>query len=158
LLTLMKGLPQAYNRDMQEDKECIFDSHDTVYASITILSELIAHTHFNQSRLMDSTQKGYMEATALAEYLVKKGITFRDAHHIVGRIVRQAESATLTLAELALEAMQHICPQIDKGVYEVLTCEKILDKINSTGGSGRNEIQNQLKYWDDRLQGSDPAG
>ena len=158
LLTLMKGLPQAYNRDMQEDKECIFDSHDTVYASIKILSELVAHTHFNQSRLMDSTRKGYMEATALAEYLVKKGITFRDAHHIVGRIVRQAESATLTLAELALDAMQHICPQIDKGVYEVLTCEKILDKINSTGGSGRNEIQNQLKYWDDRLQGSDPAG
>jgi argininosuccinate lyase len=96
LLTLMKGLPQAYNRDMQEDKECIFDSHDTVYASVKILRELIAHTHFNESRLLDSTQKGYMEATALAEYLVKKGITFRDAHHIVGRIVRQAESATLT--------------------------------------------------------------
>ena len=90
LLTLMKGLPQAYNRDMQEDKECIFDSHDTVNASVKILRELVAHTHFNESRLLDSTQKGYMEATALAEYLVKKGVAFRDAHHIVGRIVRQA--------------------------------------------------------------------
>jgi argininosuccinate lyase len=158
LLTLMKGLPQAYNRDMQEDKECIFDSHDTVYASVNILRELVAHTRFNESRLLDSTQKGYMEATALAEYLVKKGINFRDAHHIVGRIVRQAESATRSLAELELEALQHICPQIDKSVYEVLTCENILNKIDSPGGSGRNEIQNQLKYWDDRLQGSKPAG
>jgi argininosuccinate lyase len=154
----MKGLPQAYNRDMQEDKECIFDSQDTVYTSVKILCELVAHTHFNETRLLDSTQKGYMEATALAEYLVKRGITFRDAHHIVGRIVRQAESATLTLAELELEAMQRICPQIDKAVYEVLTCEKILNKIDSTGGSGRNEIQNQLKYWDDRLLESDTAG
>ena len=158
LLTLMKGLPQAYNRDMQEDKECIFDSHDTVYASVNILRELVAHTRFNETRLLDSTRKGYMEATALAEYLVKKGISFRDAHHIVGRIVSQAESATRTLAELELGTLQHICPQIDKTVYEVLTCENILNKIDSPGGSGRNEIQNQLKYWDDRLQGSTPAG
>jgi argininosuccinate lyase len=158
LLTLMKGLPQAYNRDMQEDRVCIFDSHDTIYASVKILCELVAHTHFNESRLLDSTRKGYMEATALAEFLVKKGIAFREAHHIVGQIVRQAEGAALTLAELKLEAMQHICPQIDNGVYEVLTCDKILDKIGSTGGSGRKEIQNQLKYWSNRLQGFDPAG
>jgi argininosuccinate lyase len=158
LLTLMKGLPQAYNRDMQEDKERIFDAHDTVYTSVQILCELVAHTRFNEARLLDSTRKGYMEATALAEYLVKKGIAFREAHHMVGRIVRQAESASLDLAELELESLQQICPNIDKSIYEVLTCEKILNHMSSAGGSGRDQIQNQLDYWDDRLQRSDPAG
>jgi argininosuccinate lyase len=154
----MKGLPQAYNRDMQEDKERIFDAHDTVYTSVQILSELVGHTRFNKARLLDSIRKGYMEATALAEYLVKKGIAFREAHHMVGRIVRLAESASLGLAELELETLQQICPQIDQRVYEVLTCENILDHVSSAGGSGRDEIQNQLNYWDDRLQRSDPAG
>jgi argininosuccinate lyase len=146
-------MPQKKNPDVHE-----LLRGDTIYASVKILCELVAHTHFNESRLLDSTRKGYMEATALAEFLVKKGIAFREAHHIVGQIVRQAEGAALTLAELKLEAMQHICPQIDNGVYEVLTCDKILDKIGSTGGSGRKEIQNQLKYWSNRLQGFDPAG
>ena len=158
LLTLMKGLPQAYNRDMQEDKECIFDAHDTVYTSVQILSELVTHTYFDASRLLDSTRKGYMEATALAEYLVKKGIAFREAHHIVGRIVRQAENDSLALAEMELEDLQHICPEIDKSVYELLTCEKILNHVRSTGGSGRDEIQKLLNYSDDRLQNSDLAG
>ncbi len=155
LLTLMKGLPQAYNRDMQEDKTLIFDSHDTVYASVRMLGELVTHTRFNESRLQDSSQKGYMEATALAEYLVKKGVAFRDAHHEVGRMVRQAESAACTLAELKLEDMQRICPQIDQAVYGVLRSKKILDTAGSAGGSSRQEIQNRLRYWRRRLKRSD---
>jgi argininosuccinate lyase len=151
LLTLMKGLPQAYNRDMQEDKKPIFDAHDTVAASVRILTELVAHTHFNESRLFDSAQKGFMEATALAEYLVARGVFFRDAHHIVGEIVRIAEAGSQTLAELDLGVMQKVHPKIEEDVYSVLSSEKIPDQVASTGGTGRREIQKNLAYWEVRL-------
>ena len=151
LLTLMKGLPQAYNRDLQEDKERIFDAHDTVSASVRILAELIIHTHFNERRLLDSTQKGFMEATALAEYLVVRGVFFRDAHHIVGEIVRIAEAGGKTLAELDLAALKRVYPKIDEDVYSVLSCEKIPDQVTSTGGTGRDEIRKNLAYWEMRL-------
>jgi argininosuccinate lyase len=151
LLTLMKGLPQAYNRDMQEDKERIFDAHDTVFASVSILSELIEHTHFNKERLLDSTRKGFMEATALAEYLVARGIFFRDAHHIAGTIVKMAETGQKTLAELSLSALKTVCPEIEADVYSVLSCDKILDQVTSRGGTGRVEIRNNLSFWEKRL-------
>jgi argininosuccinate lyase len=151
LLTLMKGLPQAYNRDMQEDKERIFDAHDTVFASVSILTELIAHTHFNQGRLLDSTQKGFMEATALAEHLVAKGVFFRDAHHVAGELVRLAESEKKTLAALTLADMRKVSPAIDSDVFAVLSCEKILDRVSSAGGTGWAEIKTNLNYWEKRL-------
>jgi argininosuccinate lyase len=151
LLTLMKGLPQAYNRDMQEDKERIFDAHDTVSTSVQILAELACHTHFNESRLIDSTHKGFMEATALVEYLVARGIFFRDAHHIVGEIVQIAEADGKMLFELELAVMQQICPKIDEDVYLVLSCEKIPDRVVSLGGTGRGEIKKNLAYWEMRL-------
>jgi argininosuccinate lyase len=151
LLTLMKGLPQAYNRDMQEDKERIFDAHDTVFASVSILTELIAHTHFNRERLLDSTRKGFMEATALAEYLVARGIFFRDAHHIAGNIVKMAETGQRTLAELELSALKRVCPEIDADVFSVLSCDKILGQVVSEGGTGRAEIRKNLTYWEQRL-------
>jgi argininosuccinate lyase len=151
LLTLMKGLPQAYNRDMQEDKERIFDAHDTVFASVSILTELIAHTHFNKDRLVDSTRKGFMEATALAEYLVARGIFFRDAHHIAGQIVKMAETSQKILAALDLAALKTICPEIDADVFSVLSCDKILDQVASAGGTGRAEIRKNLTFWENRL-------
>jgi argininosuccinate lyase len=154
LLTLMKGLPQAYNRDLQEDKERIFDAHDTVSASVNILTELVTHTHFNKKRLLESTQKGFMEATALTEYLVARGVLFRDAHRIVGEIVRMAETRHKTLAEFDLTAMKRICPKIDEDVYSVLSCDKIPDQVVSMGGTGRGEIQKNLAYWQKRLTNS----
>lgn len=152
LLTLMKGLPQAYNRDMQEDKERIFDSFDTVAASVSILTEVIDHTHFNKKRLEDSCRKGFMEATALAEYLVLKGVYFRDAHHIVGTIVKLAEDAECALADLSLESMREVCEAIEKDVYAVLTCEAILSKIRSLGGTGRASIKRNLTFWSKKLR------
>ena len=151
LLTLMKGLPQAYNRDMQEDKERIFDSFDTVSASVSILTEVINHTHFVKKRLEDSCRKGFMEATALAEYLVLKGVYFRDAHHIVGTIVKLAEDASCALVDLELEAMQAISDAIEKDVYTVLTCENILAKIKSFGGTGKASIKRNIAFWNKKL-------
>jgi argininosuccinate lyase len=154
LLTLIKGLPQAYNRDLQEDKELIFDAHDTVLASLSILAELVGHTHFNEKRLLDSTAKGFMEATALAEYLVARGIFFRDAHHISGEIVRMAETEGKTLAQLDLGAMQRLCPKIERDVFSVLSCEAILDQVKSAGSTGRAQMRSALAFWHGRL---DPA-
>ncbi len=152
LLTLTKGLPQAYNRDLQEDKERIFDAHDTVSASVAILKEVVDHTHFNQERLLDSTRKGFMEATALAEYLVAKGVFFRDAHHIVGEIVRMAEQAGRPLAEVPLSDMQTVSPEIGADVESILSCEKILEKVSSQGGTGFNEIEKNLAFWKNILK------
>lgn len=152
LLTLMKGLPQAYNRDMQEDKERIFDAHDTVAASVAILTELVAHTRFNKTRLLESTRMGFMEATALAEYLVARGVFFRDAHRIVGEIVQIAEQTGKTLSELPFSDMQAISPEIGEDVAEVLSCEKILGKVDSEGGTGNREIEKNIVYWKNRLK------
>jgi argininosuccinate lyase len=151
LLTLMKGLPQAYNRDLQEDKERIFDSHDTVFASVSILTELIAHTHFNIDRLLDSTKKGFMEATALAEYLVSRGVYFRDAHHFAGELVRIAEAGQKTLSQLDLTTLKQVCPQIEADVADVLSCEKILKRVVSAGSTGYTEIEKNIAYWKKHL-------
>jgi argininosuccinate lyase len=150
-LTLTKGLPQAYNRDLQEDKERIFDAHDTAAASVAILTELASHTHFNRDRLLDSTRKGFMEATALAEYLVAKGVFFRDAHHIVGEIVRLAEQTGKSLAEVPLSDMQAVSPEIGEDAEAVLSCEKILEKVASEGGTGNVEVKKNIAFWKDKL-------
>jgi argininosuccinate lyase len=152
LLSLMKGLPQAYNKDMQEDKERIFDAHDTVTASLAILMELIAHTRFNEARMLESTRMGFMEATAMAEYLVARGVFFRDAHHIVGEIVKLSEQTGNTLAELPLSDMQAISPEIGEDVAEVLSCEKILEKVLSEGGTGNREVERNIAYWKNKLE------
>jgi argininosuccinate lyase len=156
LLTLTKGLPQAYNRDLQEDKERIFDAHDTAAASVGILTELVDHTHFSRDRLLDSTRKGFMEATALAEYLVAKGIFFRDAHHIVGEIVRLAEQSEKSLAEVPLSDMQGVSPEIGEDVKTVLSCEKILEQVDSEGGTGNREIEKNLAFWAEKLKAKSP--
>jgi argininosuccinate lyase/amino-acid N-acetyltransferase len=95
-----------------------------------------------------------MEATAFAEYLVARGIVFRDAHHIVGEIVQRAEAGGKTLAELDLEVMKQVCSKIDKDIYSLLSCEKIPDQVVSIGGTGREEIRKNLAYWEARLPDS----
>jgi len=154
LLTLTKGLPQAYNRDLQEDKERVFDAHDTAAASVAILTELVGHTHFSRARLLDSTRKGFMEATALAEYLVARGIFFRDAHHIAGEIVRLAETSGKSLADVPISDMKALSPAIGEDVADVLTCEKILEKVASEGGTGNLEIEKNLTFWKKALESS----
>lgn len=158
LLTLMKGLPQAYNRDMQEDKERIFDAHDTVFASVSILTELVAHTHFNGDRLLDSTRKGFMEATALAEYLVARGVFFRDAHHIAGKTVKLAETEGKMIGELELSELQKICSDIDADVFSVLSCDRILRQVVSAGGTGWSEIRKHISFWEERLSSDTDEG
>jgi argininosuccinate lyase len=122
-----------------------------VAASVAILTELVVHTRFNEARMLESTRMGFMEATALAEYLVARGVFFRDAHHIVGEIVQMAERAGCTLAEVPLAEMKALCPEIEANVAEILSCEKILEKVASEGGTGNLEVAKNIAYWRSKL-------
>ena len=116
LLTIMKGLPLTYNRDLQEDKEPVFDAVDTVSASLSIIAELLENLQFNTDKMLAATQSGYMTATYLADYLVLKDVPFREAHGIVGIIVGHCIDKGCELVDLTVQEMQDFSPAIDKDV------------------------------------------
>jgi argininosuccinate lyase len=117
LLTTMKGLPLSYNKDMQEDKESLFDTADTVMMCLQVMTRLLDEISFKEPRLKETVEKGYLVATDLADYLVHKGSTFRDAHEVVGKMVRFAIDQEQELQDLTLDQMKKFCRQIDQDVY-----------------------------------------
>ncbi|HIJ79779.1 MAG: argininosuccinate lyase [Desulfobulbaceae bacterium] len=138
LLTLLKGLPMTYNRDLQEDKEPLFDTVDTVLPSVAIMTELLANLEFNEERLRKGMGGGYMTATDLADYLVLKNIPFRQAHAIVGRTVAYCIEQGKELPELTLEELHNFSEVIGEDVFPLLTIEGSVNSRVSTGGtSGR---------------------
>ncbi|MBW1680290.1 MAG: argininosuccinate lyase [Deltaproteobacteria bacterium] len=145
LLTTMKGLPLAYNKDMQEDKEALFDTVDTVEACVGILARLMGEVTFHGERMLEATQRGYLAATDLADYLVRKGMTFRQAHETVGRMVLFAVEQGKELHELTLEQMKGFARRIEKDVYEWLDPVMCLDRRNITGGTGPGVVRERLK-------------
>jgi argininosuccinate lyase len=152
LLTLMKGLPLAYNKDMQEDKEAVFDAVDTVRASLSIATEIVKSTAFKREHLARAAETGHMDATALAEYLVGKGMPFRQAHEIVGRAVMVAAANQVRLQELSLKRLQESCDAIDEDVYGVLGTQNCVENYRSRGSSSPAEVQRQLAEWQERLR------
>ncbi|MEA2206091.1 MAG: argininosuccinate lyase / amino-acid N-acetyltransferase [Blastocatellia bacterium] len=140
LLTTMKGLPLAYNKDMQEDKEAVFDAADTVAASLQVTATVLQNLSVNKERAKAAAAAGYMNATELADYLVRKGTSFREAHDTVGRLVLQAISEQVELNELPLEEMRSIAPQIDDDVYEALVLEQTLATKSAAGGTSRARV------------------
>jgi argininosuccinate lyase len=141
LLTLMKGQPLAYNRDNQEDKEPLFDSLDTVTASVRLFAAMIPSMTVNRERLRDAASRGYSTATDLADYLVRKGVAFRDAHEIVGGAVRRAIDSGRDLSELALDELRQFSPAIDVDVYEVLTLEGSVNARDHFGGTAPARVR-----------------
>ncbi|VAW35052.1 Argininosuccinate lyase [hydrothermal vent metagenome] len=135
ILTLIKGLPMTYNRDLQEDKEPLFDTIDTVGPSISIMTELLAHLEFNEERLTQATIGGYMTATDLADYLVRKNIPFRQAHSIVGRTVAYGLEKGLELDEMKLEELRRFSELIDDDVFAVLSAAGSVNSRTSIGGT-----------------------
>ncbi len=135
LITLVKGLPMTYNRDLQEDKEPIFDTVDTVSTSLAIMAELLDHLEFNRERLKRATLGGYMTATDLADYLVKKDVPFRQAHAIVGRTVAYGISTGKELIEFTLDELKQFSPLIEADVFEVLSVEGSVQSRVSLGGT-----------------------
>jgi argininosuccinate lyase len=140
LITLVKGLPLTYNRDLQEDKEPVFDTVDTVSASLAIMAELLENLTFNTERMAEATKTGCITATDLADYLVLKNVPFREAHGIVGRAVAYCLEKGCELPDLTLQELSGFSPVIGQDVYEVLSVEGSVNSRISTGGTGIERV------------------
>jgi argininosuccinate lyase len=140
LLTLMKGQPLAYNKDNQEDKEPLFDTVDTLAGSLRAFGDMVPNLRTNAGNMLASTRKGFATATDLADYLVVRGLPFRDAHEVVGRAVRLAAERGCDLAELPLEELQGFDARIGEDVYVLLTPEGSADARNLLGGTAPAQV------------------
>jgi argininosuccinate lyase len=145
LLTTMKGLPLTYNKDMQEDKEALFDTVDTVEQCLTVLSMLMKEISFNSTRMKQATEGGYLMATDLADYLVTKGMTFRNAHEIVGKVVLYAIEKQKTLKELTLEELKDFTGKIAKDVFDWLDPSSGIKRRNLHGGTGFKPVKKSIQ-------------
>ena len=144
LLTTIKGLPLAYNRDMQEDKEPFFDADKTVYTSVSIMADMMESMGFNSVNMEKALRKGFLNATELADYLVGKGIPFREAHHITGAVVARAETIGKGIEDLTLEELQSFSAVIEEGVFEILSYEAAVKRRISPGGTGQESVRLQI--------------
>ena len=150
ILTVMKGLPLAYNKDMQEDKECIFDSLDTVKICIDTLIPMVDTMVVKKENMKKAAQKGFINATDCADYLVKKGLPFRDAYKITGKIVGMCVEKEKTLEELSVEEYKMVSPIFESDVYEYIDLLNCLNQRNVIGGPAPKNVSkhiNNIKEW-----------
>jgi len=152
LLTLLKGLPMTYNRDLQEDKERLFDTVDTVRATVRIAAEMLSNVQVNSIACARAANDPVLLATDLADYLVLKGMPFRQAHHAVGAVVALAEKKGKALDKLTLAELQSIDREFGPDALAVFDLEKAMAKRNATGAPSRNQIQKQFGRWRKVLQ------
>ncbi|RMD63369.1 MAG: argininosuccinate lyase [Alphaproteobacteria bacterium] len=145
LLTVMKGLPLAYGKDMQEDKEPVFDAAETLNLAVAAMTGMIRDMTANPAAMRAATEAGFLTATDLADWLVRVlGLPFRDAHHVTGAIVRRAEARGCDLAELPLAEMQAVEPRITEAVYEVLSVERAVASRTSAGGTAPDQVRSAI--------------
>uniref|UniRef100_UPI00241CE900 GNAT family N-acetyltransferase n=2 Tax=Idiomarinaceae TaxID=267893 RepID=UPI00241CE900 len=145
LMMTLKALPLAYNKDMQEDKEGLFDAFTTWQASLAMVTSSLSGLTVNHEICRQAAQGGYANATELADYMVSKGIPFRQAHHNVGELVQQAIQAKKPLEDMPLEAFQAVAPVIEQDVYEWLTLDALLEKRCALGGTSPQRVNEALK-------------
>ena len=158
LLTILKGLPIGYNRDLQEDKRHVFAAYDIVCDSLEMATRIVSTTKFNEEKIKAGLDRGFLDATSLAEYLVTKGVPFRTAHQIVGSLVRVCEGHGYhKLSQLDLTHFNAACeaakqPRIcGKDVYDWLGCENVVKRYQTYGNAGVSGFEEQLKAWEERL-------
>jgi len=144
LLMTMKGLPLTYNKDMQEDKEGVFDAADTVQMSLRIYASMLTGIEVHADRMRMAAGAAFSNATDLADYLARKGLPFREAHDVVGRLVAICLKEGLTLAALSLERMQEVSTLIDSDVLECLHLDAVVNARNSLGGTAAKEVERQI--------------
>ncbi len=154
LLTLMKSLPMAYNRDLQEDKEPLFDSVLTVRMSLNVMNGMLKTAKFKKLDPDDLEAQGFMTATDLADYLAMKGVPFREAHAITGKTVALCLKRKKTLAEIPLAELKKISPKIAGDVYERLRIENSIDAKQSYGGTAKKRVREQIARWQKQLKTS----
>ena len=152
LITLMKGQPLAYNKDNQEDKEPLFDTVDTLKDTLRIFAEMVAGITVKPQAMEQATLRGYATATDLADYMVKKGLPFRDAHEAVAHAVKAAMSHNVDLSELPLEVLQGFNSNIEKDVYECLSLRGSLNARNTLGGTAPVQVRAQIARHRARLK------
>jgi argininosuccinate lyase len=145
LLTTMKGLPLAYNKDMQEDKELTFDAIDTVKGCLTLFAGMLSTIQFRNKTMETSAMKGFTNATDAADYLVKKGVPFRDAHAIIGRLVLYCIGKDTSIDELSIEELQAISPVFTEDVYREISLETCVEKRLTHGAPSAAVMKKQVE-------------
>ncbi len=156
LLTTMKALPLTYNRDMQEDKEPFIGAHKSVSASLQVMAGMVSAIGFNKRQMLKALKQGYLNATELADYLVSKGMAFRNAHHVTGRVVAFAEHKGAGLEELSLEELKGFSDLIEKDVFEVLDYQRAVQRRVTPGSTGPGSVELQMqdfREWLDKKNG-----
>ncbi|HSW64903.1 MAG TPA: argininosuccinate lyase [Dissulfurispiraceae bacterium] len=145
LLTLMKGLPLAYNRDMQHDKEPVFQTVDVLTRTLTILADMVPRLGWNKERMLSTADASFSTATDVAEYLVRKGVPFRTAHEVTGKMVRFCIDCDKKLAEITLDEFKRFAPEIGKDIYSVLSARESVNARSSFGGTAPAMVKEQIK-------------
>ena len=147
ILTLIKGLPLAYNRDLQDDKRFAFPIVQAMKQCLAVAAGLVSTARWDEQRIEEDINKGFLDATALAEYLTSKGVPFRQAHHIVGRLVAQAESEGLALAQMPIEKLREASSVVTADVYTHLGAKNVVKDYKPHGAAGAEQLRQQLDYW-----------
>jgi len=145
LLTVMKGLPLAYNKDMQEDKECVFDAVDTLQSCVTVMSGMLKTSVFNKDRLYSSAGLGFTNATDAADYFVKNGMPFRDAHEVIGKIVLHCEQNGKAIADLTLDELKTFAPGTDEKFYDAISLETCVNSRDIPGGPAPATVKEHIE-------------
>ncbi|HEY9663950.1 MAG TPA: argininosuccinate lyase, partial [Allocoleopsis sp.] len=152
LLVLMKGLPLAYNKDLQEDKEALFDGVNTVKASLEAMTILMHEgLEFRTTRLNEAVAEDFSNATDVADYLATKGVPFREAYNLVGKVVKTSLTAGKLLKDLTLEEWQALHPAFEADIYDAITPRRVVSARNSYGGTGFEQVKRSLAAAKQRL-------
>ena len=153
LMVLMKGQPLSYNRDNQEDKEPLLDTADTVLACLQVMTAMLSNMRFDREIMRAAALRGYATATDLADYLVRKGIPFRDAHAVVGKVIRSAQDQGVDLDQLSLDVLRRFSPHIQDDVYDVLSLEGSIAARDQVGGTAPQQVREAIGRCRQRLAG-----
>jgi argininosuccinate lyase len=147
MLTLLKGLPLAYNRDLQDDKRMAIPAVDAMQQALAVAAGVASTARLRPEVIAARIDEGYLDATALAEYLVNRGLPFRQAHHVVGRLVSTAEAAGVALAQMELSQLQAACESIEADVYDSLGAANVVKHYAPPGSAGASQVDEQLAHW-----------
>ena len=145
MLTILKGLPLSYFKDMQDDKELVFKSFDQLKNSLLIFNEILKNFSANKKRMFELAKSGHTTATDLADYLVNKGLPFRDAHDVVGKAVAFGIKSNKDLSEFTLEELQEFNPGIEPDVFDAISLEGSINSRNHLGGTSPKQVLNAIK-------------
>ena len=151
LLTTMKGIPLAYNKDMQEDKEFVFDAIDTTKGCLALFTGMLRTMHFNKEVMEDSAKNGFTNATDAADYLVNHGVAFRDAHGIVGQLVLYCIEKDIALDDMTLEEYKAISPVFEEDIYEAISMKTCVDKRTTIGAPSKESMEKVIKIYENYL-------